>query len=205
MADIGIINIGMGNITSVLNALQFIGSDGEFVDTPKAVGRCSKIILPGVGSFGEAITRLEEGGIADALRDHVSRGAPLLGICLGMQLLYSSSMEYGFHHGLGFIDGAVESLEGVADGLSVPHVGWSFVERRGAGMLLDGIPDDKLCFYFVHSYYCSARDRGLVTGAIEYGCEVDVAVEKENVFGCQFHPEKSQRYGLDILSNFVRF
>ncbi len=201
---IGIIDYGMGNLASVENALHFLGLDCAFVTQPEAVADYDRVILPGVGAFGKAMQHLTANGMNEAVTDFAAnRGRPLLGICLGMQLLLSGSVEYGTHEGLDLVTGKVESLSELTVDVSVPNIGWSRIERSGQSKLLDGIAEDGLCFYFIHSYCCAVADRATVTGRLDYGVKFDVVIEKNNIFGCQFHPEKSQESGLRLLRNFT--
>ncbi len=202
--EIAVIDCGIGNLASIQNALNYIGASSEIIRDPARLSGFVKIILPGVGAFGEAIANLRQKGFDEALHEAVTRGVSLFGICLGMQLLFSSSREFGFHPGLDLLPGVVLPLEEIAGDLSVPHVGWSVVQRAGDSRLLAGISDEDLCFYFVHSYYCRSADRQAVTGVVTYGESIDVIVETENLFGCQFHPEKSQKSGLKILENYLK-
>lgn len=200
--SIGIVSCGIGNITSVGNALHRVGAAWALVETPSDVARFRKVILPGVGAFGPAMSRLREAGLDRALVEGVrGAGTHLLGICLGMQLLFETSTEHGVHAGLGLVPGTVELLGQDDPALRVPHIGWNSVVPAASSRLLAGCgpsPD----FYFVHSYACHAADRATVGGTCEYGGAFDAVVESGPVFGCQFHPEKSQRPGLQVLKNF---
>lgn len=200
---IGVVSCGIGNITSVTNALQRVGAEWALVEQPADVTRFQKVILPGVGAFAPAMARLRETGIDRALVDGVRQsGVRLLGICLGMQLLFETSTEHGTHAGLGLVRGTVDQLGSTDPELRVPHVGWNSVTPAASTRLLQGCgpsPD----FYFVHSYACHASDRAVVGGVCEYGGPFDAVIESDVVFGCQFHPEKSQRAGLQLLKNFA--
>jgi glutamine amidotransferase len=201
---IGIIDYGMGNLASVENAMHFLGLDCAIVTQPDDVTDYDRLVLPGVGAFGKAMQHLTANGMHEAIKDFAAnRGRPLLGICLGMQLLLSESVEYGTHAGLGLVPGRVKSLAELATDVSVPNIGWSRIERREHSRLLHGIGEDGLCFYFVHSYCCTVDDRDVVTGQLDHGVKFDVVIEKDNIFGCQFHPEKSQESGLHLLRNFA--
>jgi glutamine amidotransferase len=199
---IGIINYGMGNLASIQNALNYLHVPCEIFSDPRQISQYDKLILPGVGAFGSAMERLDETGFTQRLKEIADeKKVPLLGICLGMQILLKSSVEHGYHKGLGFIDGDVLFLgERVCD-LPIPHVGWNDLSVRSGSRLLKGLPDEK-SFYFVHSYYCHLTDKSVVTGTVEYGVSFAAVVESDNIFGCQFHPEKSQKNGLVVLRNF---
>jgi imidazole glycerol-phosphate synthase subunit HisH len=203
---IAVLDYGMGNLRSVLNALEAIGQEAFLAPSPAAVGEADRLILPGVGAFGDGMRNLRERGFVEAMPDLLAGGRPMLGICLGMQLLATVSEEHGEHDGLGLIPGAVTRLA-PDGGLRVPHVGWNTVAaRNGAGTLL-GQPetegDAELTFYFVHSYHFVPEDESVVTGVAEYGSDVTAVVERDRVMGTQFHPEKSQRDGLALLRRFV--
>jgi glutamine amidotransferase len=201
---IAIIDYTMGNLASVGNALHAIGTRSRVVSDPDDLLSFDKAILPGVGAFGDAMRHLNNSGMADAIRHFVKAdGKSVLGICLGMQLLFEESSEFGTHAGLGLVEGRVLSLQEHVSALNVPNTGWCRIERHGRSRLTRGIEDEDLCFYFVHSFFCRAADRQAVTGVLHYGTPCDVIVEQDNVYACQFHPEKSQAPGLSILRNFV--
>jgi glutamine amidotransferase len=196
---IAVVDYGMGNIRSVLNALEAIGAAAELVSDASKLGGAERIILPGVGAFGDGMRRLDEQGFTEALPGRVLAGTPLLGICLGMQLLGARSFEHGEHSGLGLMAGEVRRLEPGND-LRVPHIGWNLVERQGTSRLLGDEPDPT--FYFVHSFELHPEG-SVVTGTAPYGSPVTAVVEDGHVLGCQFHPEKSQYDGLALLRRFV--
>ena len=199
---ISILDYGVGNLASVRNALAFLGIANETISSPAQVAACSSLILPGVGAFAPAMLALEGSGLAGAVATHAKeRQRPVLGICLGMQLLLDESLELGNHAGLGLIKGSVRPLSDVVAGLVVPHVGWNDVFPTSSSRLAGDSPGVH-AFYFVHSYYCDVDDRAQVTGTTTYGIEFPSMLERDNVFGCQFHPEKSQRHGLAILKRF---
>ncbi len=220
MANVGIIDYGMGNLHSVEKALQKCGAATRLITEPDAVKTCERIVVPGVGAFGDAVANLLKTQLWDALNDYFASGRPVLGICLGMQVLLERSTEKGTHTGFGLVTGEVVrfpdevNLEGVRDccyspratatsRLKVPQIGWNQVEFAKPAPLFDGIPD-KSYFYFVHSYYASARNSADVIAQTEYGLRYACAVAKGNVFGVQFHPEKSQKWGLKLLENFLK-
>lgn len=199
---VGILNYGMGNLGSVQNALNYLDIPNRIITNPCDIDECSKLIIPGVGAFGMAMKQLSKIGFKDGILNYaIHKKRPVLGICLGMQLLLGSSTEHGYHAGLGLIHGEVKFLGSKISHLPIPHVGWNTVTKKKSSILLNNI-SDKGSFYFVHSYYCDVMDKSIVTGTVEYGIEFDVILEYENIFGCQFHPEKSQRDGLTLLNNF---
>jgi glutamine amidotransferase len=203
MKTIGIIDYGMGNIASVQNALRFIGADSVIIDRPELVASVDRLILPGVGAFPMAMDNLRERQLIEPLRQFVlTENKPLIGLCLGMQLLFDASHEFGEHAGLGFIAGNVLPLEPEKIRLPVPHMGWNELTIQRESPILAEIPETERDVYFVHSFYCKADNREDVVATVEYGVEMDVVVQKNNLFGCQFHPEKSQQTGLKILQHF---
>lgn len=198
--QIGIIDYGMGNLLSVKNALAAVGAELRLATRGEDLADVHGIILPGVGAFGSGMDGLRERGFLDALEHEVrERRKPMLGICLGMQLLAARGTEGGDHRGLGWIDATVVRLEPGRD-LRVPHIGWNDVQGRGA--LFAGIPE-RASFYFVHSFHLVPALQTPVAGTTEYGVEFVSAIEHENVYGVQFHPEKSHKHGLALLKNFV--
>jgi imidazole glycerol-phosphate synthase subunit HisH len=198
---IAVIDYGMGNLRSVLNALEFLGAEGRLCASPDGLDDADKVILPGVGAFRDGVAALRERGMDEAIREQVAGGKPLLGICLGMQLLASKSYEFGEHEGLGLIAGDVERL-GVNGDLRVPHVGWNILRPRAESALFQNFPEDPT-FYFVHSYHFVPSEPEVVSATTEYGKAVTACVEQGSVYGVQFHPEKSQRDGLKLLENFL--
>lgn len=202
---VGIIDYGMGNLSSVRNALEHIGFLCRILHEPADIAGCTHLILPGVGAFGEAMENLRNHGWIDRLKDEViDRQIPTLGICLGLQLFARSSMEFGSHTGLGFLEGEVVKIQPQDPSLRVPHIGWNNVSRKRDSHLFAGIPDDT-DFYFVHSYCYVEPEPSSITGTCDYGGPVTASVEQGNVFAVQFHPEKSGRGGLRLLQNFCRF
>ena len=202
---IAIIDYGMGNLRSVVNAFRALGEDPRMVTTPEELGDSDPIVLPGVGAFGEGMQRLRASGLVDALDVEVrDNGRPFIGLCLGMQLLASEGREHGIHRGLGWVEGTVDKLPASTDGptLRIPHVGWNDLEvvtRDGLLRTASASPT----YYFVHSYVLVPRDPAVVTGYTTYGVRFASTVEVGNIFGTQFHPEKSQRDGLALLSRFL--
>ncbi len=199
--SITIVDYDAGNLRSVEKALAFLGAETRIERDPEKVRSAEKLILPGVGAFGLAMEQLRSFGLDDALRDAVAKGTPLLGICLGMQLLFEESEESPGAAGLGILPGKVLHFP-ASDGLKIPHMGWNSLKVRPDSRLLAGLPEDPYV-YFVHSYYLKADRREDVAAQSEYGLVFDAAAEREQVFGCQFHPEKSSRTGLAILKNFI--
>jgi glutamine amidotransferase len=199
---IAIVDYGMGNLRSVRNALDRVGAESALVDDPASLRAADRVVLPGVGAFPDAIAALRERGLADALRTFAAEGRPLLGICLGMQLLASRSSEFGDHDGLGLIPGSVELLA-PGDGLRVPHVGWNDLEVRPAGADMFATAGDEPTFYFVHSYEFRPSAPEAIAGVTDYGGPVTAAVADGRVWGVQFHPEKSAEDGLALLARFA--
>ncbi len=200
---IAIVDYGVGNLFSLQSSFAAIGSSGAVVvRTADALEKADKIVLPGVGAFGDASAKLRGSGMLETLLEQVNRGKPLLGICLGMQLLFDRSFEYGEHEGLGLIPGEVRPLsETVPTGLKIPHMGWNALRFTKQSSLFRYIEDGDFV-YFVHSYHgalCGDHTIALT----DYGAPVTAAVQKDNVFGCQFHPEKSGNTGLKILKAFA--
>jgi imidazole glycerol-phosphate synthase subunit HisH len=191
----------MGNLRSVLNALEAIGVEAYLAPSPEAVGDAERLILPGVGAFGDGMRNLRERGFVEAMPDLLDNGRPLLGICLGMQMLASVSEEHGEHEGLDLIPGTVRRLD-PGGGLRVPHVGWNEVHQVRPSPLLDGIASGR-DFYFVHSYALRCDDPADAVATVPYGEDVVAAVARGNVAGVQFHPEKSQKAGFQLLRNFL--
>lgn len=201
---ISVLDYGAGNLASVRNALAYLDIPTRLVATPAELRDCDRLLLPGVGAFARAMRCLQGAGLADAVREHAKvRQRPLLGICLGMQLLLEESSEGGAHAGLGLLPGAVRPLAEIAGDLVVPHVGWNDVFLPRPSRLMGGDAEAGT-FYFAHSYYCRLDSDAHVSGTTKYGGILHVCVEHENIFGCQFHPEKSQRRGLDVLERFSR-
>lgn len=201
MKDIILVDAGTGNLRSVQKALESVGANVERTDDPQKVLAGKRVVLPGVGAFGDFMSGLRARGLDGAVKEVVARGVPMLGICVGMQALFEIGEEMGDHEGLGLMKGTVVKF---AEALSVkvPHTGWNQVWVKKEASLFGQIQDGAFV-YFNHSYYCQAGDQTDVIAEVEYGIRYACAVRRENVFGVQFHPEKSQRVGLQILKNFV--
>lgn len=199
---ITIVDYGVGNLFSVVSGLNFIGADSQISSDPDTVRSAEKLLLPGVGAFADAAELLNKTGLGQAVKDAVSKGTPLLGICLGMQLLFDKSYEFGECEGLGLIPGEIHPLRNdISAELKVPQMGWNPLKIIKDDPLLDGI-DEGDCVYFVHSFYAKHCEENLCAVA-EYGVDVPALVRKNNVWGAQFHPEKSGDVGLRILKNFI--
>jgi len=204
---IAIVDYGMGNLRSVQKALERVGASAAIVSAPSDVQRADKIIVPGVGAFGDAIANLRQRGLVEPLVKAARSDRPFLGICLGLQLLFDVSYEEGEHQGLGIIPGRVLRFDfsgrPEAAGLKVPHMGWNQVAWTGSCPLLEGLTSPQY-FYFVHSYYVSPVDRSVACGLCDYGGPFAAMICRGNLYATQFHPEKSQKVGLRILENFAR-
>jgi imidazole glycerol-phosphate synthase subunit HisH len=200
---IGIVDYGLGNLTSVAGAVEKVGFKPVVSADASVLADCEKLILPGVGAFGDGMRNLRDRGLVDPLTRMATRaGKPVLGICLGFQLLAKKSREFGEHAGLGWIDAEVVPLDPGDERLRVPHVGWNELYQRRDSILFDDVPDEGL-FYYVHSFKLWASSPGIVVGECDYGGRFTAAVQKGSIFGTQFHPEKSQRHGLTLLKNFL--
>ncbi|MEA1954435.1 MAG: imidazole glycerol phosphate synthase subunit HisH [Campylobacterota bacterium] len=207
---IGIVDYNMGNLASVINAFTKVGADATLESNPAKLDQYDKLILPGVGAFGDAMEHLKSNGMDNAVKEFAASGKPLLGICLGMQLLFDSSEEFGESKGLGLIPGKVVAFDEAKfdHKLKVPHMGWNelFVQSVGADLcvcpLFEGLPND-FYLYFVHSFHAVCDDRYAI-GKTYYGYEFVSAVNRNNIYGIQPHPEKSHENGLKIIENFVK-
>jgi glutamine amidotransferase len=199
---VGVVDYGLGNLRSVAGAVERLGWTPVVTGDADELERCDKLILPGVGAFGDGMRNLHERGLVEPLtRMAMQERRPVLGLCLGAQLLVSESEEFGRHEGLGWIDGRVRKIE-PGDGLRIPHVGWNELHQVGESVLFAGVPDRAL-FYYVHSFVIEPGDRSVVKGETEYGGALTAVIERDNVCGTQFHPEKSQLEGLTLLGNFL--
>lgn len=197
---IAIINYGVGNLHSVRKAVEYVGGKSILADDPGTLSHADKVILPGVGAFRDGMLGLETRDLIAPLQDAVHSGKLILGICLGMQLMFDLSEEQGLHQGLGLIPGRVMLFK--TPGIKVPQIGWNQVTIQKDSALFRGITDGDY-FYFNHSYYCAPENLEDAAAITDYGLSFVSSVENENLFGVQFHPEKSQRLGLTILKNFV--
>lgn len=196
---IAIIDYGVGNLFSLMQSLKKIGAESIVTADPKVIGQAEKLILPGVGAFGDAAQKLKDSGLDCVIKSEVAKGKPLLGICLGMQLLFDRSYEYGEHTGLGLIKGEILPLSDYVSGLKIPHMGWNSLEFVDNNPIFKSLRQGEYV-YFVHSYFAKCGE-GL-SATTEYGIKVTAAVRKDNVYGVQFHPEKSGTAGLEILKAF---
>ena len=198
---IAIIDYGVGNLFSLVCSLKAIGVDAVVTSDPEIIKKADKLILPGVGAFEDAILKLKQSGLGELVCRLARDGKPLMGICLGMQLLFEKSYEYGEYEGLGLIKGEIVPMKGrLEKGLKIPHIGWNALNIKKENPLFKYINDGD-CVYFVHSFYGVNCDKALIA-TTEYGAEITAAVADKNVYGCQFHPEKSGKVGLSILKAF---
>jgi glutamine amidotransferase len=202
---ITIIDYGMGNLRSVQKGFERLGFDARVTADPGDVERAGKLVLPGVGAFRDCMENLRSGGFVEPIKRHIEDGRPFLGICLGLQLLFTESEEFGRHQGLGIIPGRVvrfpaEMRQG-GDELKVPHMGWNQIAVRRPAPIFKGVADGA-AVYFVHSYYVVPEDEGVVATVTDYGIPFCSSIWRDNVMATQFHPEKSQQVGLAILKNF---
>ncbi len=200
--SVAVVDYGMGNIDSVCRAIRECRHAPVVTNRPEDFRDADAIILPGVGAFGDGMANLRRNGLDAVLAEEVAAGCPVLGICLGMQLLADAGMENGETPGLGWVPGRVVRFRAAAPGERIPHVGWNEVFQKGACPLFAGIPSGK-DFYFVHSYHFAVADPGHAVGVTPYCGEFVSVVQRDNVFGAQFHPEKSQQAGMRFLANFL--
>lgn len=198
---IAIIDYDAGNLKSVEKALLYLGQDVLVTRDREKILSADKVILPGVGNFGDAVEKLKGYGLEEVIRETARQGKPFLGICLGLQLLFERSAEAPGVEGLGILKGEILRIPDRED-LKVPHIGWNSLKLQNQGRLFAGLEEEPYV-YFVHSYYLKAADPQIVKAVTEYGVRIDASVESGNVFACQFHPEKSSRTGLKILKNFA--
>lgn len=199
---VSIIDYGAGNLSSVKKALDYLGAESEITQDRDKILSASHVILPGVGSFGDAMNSMQERGLVETVKEAALSGKPFLGICLGLQLLFEESDESPDVKGLGLLKGRIVTIP-KDNGLKVPHMGWNSVELKQRNGIFDGI-DDESYFYFVHSYYLKDADVDVVAGVTHYGVEIQCAVQKGNLSATQFHPEKSSKAGLKLLENFLK-
>lgn len=202
MLSVAIIDYGMSNLRSVRHAFEYLGANARIIDSPGDLTSARAFVLPGDGAFGPAMENLQAGGWLEPIRTAISRGTPFLGICLGMQLLFDSSEEMGEYRGLGILRGRVKKFP--ASSVKIPQIGWNQLNIANSSRFLAGVNDGAHA-YFVHSYYCEAKDANVIAAQTEYGIRYASVVEKENVWGAQFHPEKSGTDGLQMLRNFLDF
>ena len=198
---IAIIDYGVGNLFSLCSSLKYIGADSIVTSDKDVIRSADKLILPGVGAFSDAKRKLSDSGLDILIKQEAERGKDIMGICLGMQMLFERSYEYGEHTGLGLLRGEVVPMKGsIPENLKVPHIGWNALDFTREHKLFKYIKNGD-CVYFVHSYYASGCDDSLIATA-EYGKPLTAAVALDNIMGCQFHPEKSGKVGMDILRAF---
>ncbi len=198
---IAIVDYDAGNLRSVVKALLHLGEEPVITRDPQQLHRADKVILPGVGAFGDAMKKLHHYQLVDVIREIAASGKPLFGICLGQQLLFESSVESEGVEGLSILEGQILRIPDQT-GLKIPHMGWNSLSISPGARLYKGIPDQSYV-YFVHSYYLKAKDESIVAASTEYGTVIHASIEKDNIFACQFHPEKSGDVGLKILQNFI--
>lgn len=198
---IAIIDYGAGNLQSVKKAFDFIGAESVITDNPEIINACDRILLPGVGSFGDAMDSMHKSGLVETVKQNALSGKPFLGICLGLQLLFEESEESPGVKGLGIFKGKIKKFSSDM-GLKIPHIGWNSLEIKQKDTLFKNVPENSYV-YFVHSYYLHAEDEEDVATVTNYGIDFHSAVGKNNVFATQFHPEKSGDVGLQILKNFA--
>jgi len=203
VSKIILLDTGIGNIQSVANVLEYIGADFETSDSPVALSKASKIVFPGVGTYGNAMERIRKKDLYECLRKALLIDKKLcLGICVGMQVMSEVGYEFGEHQGLGVIPGVVKKIEVGEEKLRLPHVGWNNVSFKNDSPLFKKIPQDA-SFYFLHSYLFVPKEPGATSCTVNYGAKFTAAIERENIFGVQFHPEKSQEVGIQLIKNFV--
>ncbi len=200
MKPILIIDYGLANLRSVQKAFEKVGAAAIISSDPNRLLEADKVVLPGVGAFRDAIAQLRASGFVEPIKEHIQQGKPLLGICLGLQLLFTTSYEDGVYQGLAIFAGDIVRFENVP-GLKVPHMGWNHLRVRRAAPILRDLPPDP-AVYFVHSYYVKPKDAGIIATETDYPMPFTSAIWRDNVMATQFHPEKSQRVGLTMLRNF---
>jgi imidazole glycerol-phosphate synthase subunit HisH len=203
MGEIVIVDYGMANLRSVQKAFERVGHAATITSDPDRVGSASKVVLPGVGAFRDAIARLHETGLTEPLLNHLRGGTPFFGICLGLQMLFTTDYEDGTWQGLDFFPGEVVRFNDVP-GLKVPHMGWNQLRVHRPAPVLGGVPEGG-SVYFVHSYYVVPRDESIVAATADYPTPFAAAIWRDHVFATQFHPEKSQSIGLDMLRRFAEW
>ena len=196
---IAIIDYGMGNLRSVEKAFEYLGCDAKIIDRPDQASAATHLVLPGDAAFGDAMSNLRNQEWVEPICDHVEAGKPFLGICVGLQLMFEESEELGVHRGLGLLRGRVVRFP---TGERIPQIGWNQIAIKKQSILLSGVPEGSF-FYFVHSYYVDASEAGDTLATTEYGLDYTSIAGRDNLFGVQFHPEKSQQVGLRLLRNFA--
>ncbi|MBR5596660.1 MAG: imidazole glycerol phosphate synthase subunit HisH [Lachnospiraceae bacterium] len=199
---VAIIDYDAGNIKSVQKAIEYLGEEVIITRNPEEILQASRVILPGVGAFGDAMEKLHKYHLVEVIKEVVNKGIPFLGICLGLQLLFEKSDETPGVEGLGILEGEIKRIPDY-DELKIPHIGWNSLKYPNKGKLYEGIAEDSYV-YFVHSYYLEAKNQDIVVATTDYGTCIHASVEHDNVFACQFHPEKSSTVGLKILENFLK-
>lgn len=197
---IAVINYGLGNLHSVQKAIAFMGCKAEVTDDPETILRADKVVVPGVGAFADGMKGVVSRGLVPALREVVQAGKPLLGICLGMQLFFEESEESGLHQGLGLLQGKVKAFD--HPGIKIPQIGWNQLNVENESWLMEDIQQGSYV-YFNHGYYCQPENESDILTTTMYGIRFASSVQRDNVLGVQFHPEKSQKIGLKIIQNFV--
>ena len=199
---VAIIDYGVGNLFSLRSSLKEIGAEAVVTSDEKVIAEADRVILPGVGAFEDAARKLRESGMAEVVKREAAAGKPMMGICLGMQLMFDVGYEYGVHEGLGLIRGSVRPIaEVIPEGYKIPHIGWNLLKFKQESPLFKYIKEEDYV-YFVHSYYAAECDESVIA-VTEYGAELTAAVANGNVYGCQFHPEKSGEVGMKILKAFM--
>ncbi len=199
---VAIIDYGVGNLFSLKSSLKEIGAEAVVTSDEKVIAEADRIILPGVGAFEDAARKLRDSGMAEVVKKEAAAGKPMMGICLGMQLMFDVGYEYGVHEGLGLIRGSVRPIADVIpEGYKIPHIGWNLLKFRKESPLFKYIKEEDYV-YFVHSYYAAECDESVIA-VTEYGADLTAAVANGNVYGCQFHPEKSGEVGMKILKAFM--
>lgn len=202
---IAIVDYGMGNLKSVSKAFEYLGRPVTITRDPRVLSEATHVVLPGVGAFPDGMNNLKQLGLVEPLRHVIETGKPFLGICLGLQLLFTESEEFGLHRGMDVIAGRVIRFSlSRSDHLKVPHMGWNGLKIKQNAPILNSI-EDGAAVYFVHSYYVVPEDSRLVCTQTDYGIPFASSILKDNIFACQFHPEKSQAVGLRLLENFARW
>lgn len=205
MTKVSILDCGMGNLSSVSNALRAAGADVELLSTPEGLRNAERVVFPGVGAFGKCIANFSEAGFKDELQEVVRiKGRPILGICLGMQVLFTRGQEFGVTEGLGWFKGEVKKIEVSDPKLRIPHIGWNDLTFHKEHPVFVGLPSSP-DFYFVHSFHAVPEDKSDLVATCDYGGIVTAAVSKENIVAVQFHPEKSQKLGFKLIQNFLRW